>query len=308
MPHHERARVPEDQRVSEARCQSLTVVLDVADVCACQTALTEQGAALERCWAQIPGLLTACLALLPPLSVGRSGALLLECSFVGTLAGLVEALCDGAGPALSAVLGECDARLALAGAPELTQFLSEHAQRAVPFGEPTARDSELAPMRWLQARLDQLRLCFVPLRSDALAWNAEELELRRSAVALQEPERGAPLLHVAWLVEGALPRVRRALRDVELEPAQLGHGARFLLHDERLLFFAYPCELALGWSERASEAALFTLSRIWMNARGFANMAWLRRARRERRLQNYLLDYRVPVGAWFNAGQSLRRA
>ena len=290
--------------MSTAPRQSLTVVVGVADAERCATELELRRDALQAGWARMPGLHSACLALLPPSTLpATDAALLFECSFDGPFAELKDALFAYVGEALNAVLSHCDGYPVTASAPAFAEYLGARARRSAALresDEPVA--IEVSMWRRVQRAFDSLR------PRSPVASHEAELEPRRGAVGLQEAVPGVPLLHVARLIEGARARhlLTNALRDVELEPARFDHGARFLVHGERLLFLAYPNQNAPRWSERLSQAALATLSLIYRNARGFSGSPLSRRARRERRLQQFLLDGRVPVAAWFNARAPLR--
>jgi hypothetical protein len=285
--------------------QSLTLVLEVSDLSACLAELVSQRASLERGWAALPGLQSACLAALPG-AAGASAALLLEFSFEGDLAAFTTTLFANVGAELNALLRHCEGRRSLSSARELTTFFGAEARRADPLGE--ARQAPpLSLRRWLFALCDRVRLLASTGSQGVAPMSAGELEERRSAVGLQEWYSGVPLLHSSWLLPepSARDRVKRALRDLERSAAPRG---RFLLVGQRLLFLAYPGENPLLYSERLSHAACFDLARVWGNTAGFPALALLRRARRERRLQDYLLDYRVPVAAWFKARASSARA
>jgi hypothetical protein len=43
------------------------------------------------------------------------------------------------------------------------------------------------------------------------------------------------------------------------------------------------------------------LTRIWASVPDLLSRPWLRRKRRARQLQRFLLDGRTPIAAWFNA-------
>ena len=285
--------------------QSLTLVLGVLDECACRAELDQRHASWERAFAASPGLHTACVAVLPS-SAGAMTALLLEFSFEGELSAFAATLFALAGDELNALLVHCEGRRSLASARDLTAFLRSEARRSVALGEPR-RDARLGPRSWLWAVRDAVRSLAWSRRQSAPPISADELEAQRSAVGLQEWQSGVPLLHASLLLPepAARDRVKRALRDVEWASAPPG---RFLLVGQRLLFLAYPAERALLYSERASQAACLALARVWANTCGFPALPWLGRARRERRLQDYLLDYRVPVAAWFNGAASSARA
>jgi hypothetical protein len=257
----------------------------------------------------LENLATACLALLPPQSPGdeQGCALLFECGFEGPFSDFASALFARAGEDLSAVLRHCEGYSRAANAREFSQYLSQRAVRASTLAEPRGSAGiEFWPR--LRAVFAPLRLLFLR-RGTGAALSAEQLEERRGAVGMQEPRRGVPLLHLAWLSArpNALTRTKRALRAVAGEPAPVQDCARFLVHHGRLLFLAYPQQSAALWSERMSHVACFKLARIWANTRGFPALPLLRRARRERRLQEFLLDNRLPVAVWFNAASALPR-
>jgi hypothetical protein len=142
-----------------------------------------------------------------------------------------------------------------------------------------------------------------PTKRAEVVVDASELEGRRRAVGMQDWQPGTPLLHVARLPgePRARARLRRALRAMTLEPTPLERAARFMTHEQRLLFLAYPAQNAQLWSERVSLAALRPLTRVWADVPELAINPWLRRKRRARRLQRFLLDGRTPVAIWFNA-------
>ena len=276
------------------------LVLGVSDAAACQAELQQQRDPLERGFRASLGLQTACLALLPARG-GAPGALLFECTFAGELVALASTLFTHLGAALNSLFLQCAGAPAPSSAHELAAFLRSEARRACSLGEE-GHAAPLIPRGWPSALFDAIRLVGLGASAE-LPLTAAELEAQRSAVGLQEWQLGVPLLHAAWLSPepSARAHLKRALRSTEHAVAP---RARFLLVGQRLLFLAYPSERALLWSERASHAACFTLARIWANTRGFPGLGRLRRARRERRVQDYLLDYRVPVAVWFNAAAS----
>jgi len=287
--------------------QSLTLVVPLTDAEACRAALRARAARLEQGWAKLPDLHTACLALVP--SESSDGAshegLLLECCFDGSLSDFAAVLFQSVGDELSGVLGHCEGYPVAADTRTFTAYLSERARRAVAFrSAPDPAPAERGWLRRLRAVLDLARLaCAIRSKPHTDARSVDQIEAQRVAVAMQEPEPGVPLLHVARLLPEprARQRLKRALRDVELESACLERGARVLLHGEQLLFLAYPDQSAPRWSERTSELALPTLTRIWANTVGFLQPRCARRALRARQLSRFLLDYRLPVAAWFNA-------
>jgi hypothetical protein len=110
--------------------QSLTVVAPVNDAAACAATLGQARRALEAAFAQVPGLHTACVALLPALPGATESALLFECMFEGGMLTLVEALVQLAGPELCAVLAHSAGFPEAAQARAVAQFLSGRACRA----------------------------------------------------------------------------------------------------------------------------------------------------------------------------------
>lgn len=307
MLDDERARVQEDRHLALSVPNSLTVILPLLDAAGCRAELERRRAALELGWAKVPGLLSACLAVLPAASGPETArpALLFECRFEVDFADLMFVCFQGFGHELSAVLGYCadypkpvDARL-------FADYLSQRARRSSAFGAQPLPKGELELGRALWRVLDALAM---PSAAPAVEPNEAELEARRSAVGMQEPIPGVPLVHVAWLVPGSRARVKRALRELERQPALVEHASRFLLDESRLVFVAYPNQHAGRWSERLSQVALAPCARIWRNCRGFVRLWWARRARRARRLEEFVLEGRVPVAAWFNAQTRARRA
>ncbi len=281
--------------------QSMTFVSPVRDAGSCAAALEAQRAALEVGLARVPGLLGACLALLPA-SPTQAAGVLFECSFVGALSDLLFTLHAGLGAELEAVLSECPGFEAGSGEPAFSEYVGARARRSAAFRAADEPALELPWPAW-------------PSVSDALPplggapdapLDEQELEARRSAVGMQEPLLGVPLLHVAWLPAAARARVKRALRGLELERAPLERDARFLLDGERLLFLAYPTDNAQAWSERLSHVALPVFTRVWRHCRGFPRFFGQSRARRRRRLQQFVLERRVPLAVWFNAREPLR--
>ncbi len=276
--------------------QSLTVVFGVTDVAACGAALARHRAALEAAFAQVADLDHASVALLPPLPGAQDGALFLECSFRGLLAVLLGALFALAEPEIGAVFARCADFPDAVNALTFTAYVSARARRA-----SAAPTSNAEAGAWQSVCTVFAARCYWPSRPTLP--DAAELEQRRSAVGMQDWQPGAPLLHVARLPAEARrrARVKRALRALERDAVPLDPSARFLWHGDRLLFFAYPPQIALLWSERVSRAALAPLTRIWSAVPEFQGQPWRRCARRARQLQRFLLDGRVPVGAWFNA-------
>jgi hypothetical protein len=281
--------------------QSLTVIVEISDAASCATTLGQTRRVLEAAFAQLPGLRTACLALLPPLPGASDPALLFECLFDGTLLGLLAALLASAGPELCAVFAHCAGFPEPACARSWCEFLSARACRATPFADADSPSVQLD--LWERARTVVAAHCYWPRKAGEVSVDAADLERRRSAVGLQDWQPGVPLLHVAWLPDDARTRarVRRALRVLELEAAPLEAAARFMLHGQRMLFLAYPAQNAQLWTEHVSRSALGSLTRIWASVPEFRRRPWLRRKRRVRHLQRFLLDGRTPVAAWFNA-------
>ena len=302
----ERTRFSQDRRVPLSERQSLTVILPVRDAEACQRELARRRSALEHGWAAVPGQVSACLAILPA-DYTSEAALLLECSFETEFAEWAHATFAGLGGELSAVFGHCEGYPELADARAFTEYLGSRAQRSFAFASRPAPVAEFELWRSLQRLFDAFS---APRASSPVIANEPALEARHSAVGMQEPVPGVPLLHVAWLRTGARARARlmRALRELHSVPALVEHDARFLLAGQRLVFVAYPSEGAQRWSERLSHVALDACTRIWRNCRGFAELWGARRGRRERRLSEFVLEHRVPVGAWFNARPALRGA
>jgi hypothetical protein len=286
--------------------QSLTVILEVTDATSSATALSQTRRALEAAFAQLPGLDTACLALLPALPGATESALLFECSFEGTLLEMSEALLGSAGPEWCRLFAHC------AGFPEpvdaraLCEFLSARACRGVAWADSESPHVQLD--LWERVRMVVAARCHWPTKAAEISIDASDLERRRGAVGMQDWQPGAPLLHVARLPDDARTRasLRRALRALELEQALFERAARFMLHGQRLLFLAYPAQNAQLWTEQVSRRALGSLTRIWASVPELRGRPWLRRKRRVRRLQRFLLDGRAPVAAWFNAHARLR--
>jgi hypothetical protein len=128
----ERAGVSEAQRMTREPRQSLTVILEISDATSCATTLGQTRRAFEAAFAQLPGLHTACLALLPPLPGASDSALLFECLFDGALLALLGALLDSAGPELCTLFAHCADFPELVSARILCRFLSARACRATP--------------------------------------------------------------------------------------------------------------------------------------------------------------------------------
>ncbi|MEO8901978.1 MAG: hypothetical protein ABI488_08930 [Polyangiaceae bacterium] len=286
-----------------AQRQSLTVAVGVADYAACSAALTQGRSALEAAFTQVGGVEHACLALLAASRRATDSALFFECSFNGSLAALLTALFALAEPELVAVFGHCAEFPKAPSAPVFTEYVSARARRASAPDASVFSDGD-AMTSWRKWYTTLVARCY--WRPSPTELDPAELELRRSAVGMQDWEPGAPLLHVAHVPVRSRSRVKRALRALEQDSAGLDPEVRFLWHGDRLLFFAFPSQIALIWSERVSRVALAPLTRIWSAVPAFRGRPWLRRARRSRELQRFLLDGRAPVGAWFNAtvGQS----
>ena len=299
----ERPRFSQDRRGPLSARQSLTAILPLCDGDEpCRVELERQRPALERGWAEIPGLVSACLAILPA-ELGTGPALLLECSFEAEFAAFARTCFALLGQELSAVFGHCVGYPEAADARAFAEYLGSRAQRSFAFAALVS-SSEFELGRALRRLRDALSR---PRARSPVALDPRALEARRSAVGMQEPVPGVPLLHVTWLRPGARGRLMRALRDLPFVPAPVVHDARFLVDGARLVFVAYPSENAQRWSERLSRVALSACARIWGNCREFSGLRGARRARRERRLSQFVLEHRVPVGAWFNARASLRR-
>ncbi|MEP7050119.1 MAG: hypothetical protein ABJB12_07190 [Pseudomonadota bacterium] len=275
-------------------CQSLTVVVAVDDGPACRAALAKHRAALEAAFAEATGVQSACLALLPRPFAVQVDSLFIECSFRGSLSVVLGAAFALAESEFRAVFGCCAQFPPFCGPAGFAAYLSARAKRAR--ASPEAGRDHWST--WRRARNALLARCHWP--SFGAAPNAEDLEHRRAAVGMQDWQAGVPLLHVARLPEVALSRVKRALRSLE-QDALLDPHARFLLHGNCLLFFAYPPQIAWLWAERVSAATLAPLTRVWAAVPGFGVRPWVRRARRARDLHRFLLDGRAPVDAWFNA-------
>jgi hypothetical protein len=286
--------------------QSLTVIAPVSAAAACAAALGQARRPLEAAFAELPGLHTACLALLPALPGVNESALLFECRFEGSLPDMVLALLGLAGPEFCGIFAHCTGFPEAAEARAISAFLSAQACRAAAFA-----DSESPPLRvdfWERARTVLAARLRWPTKARVVVVDASDLERRRSAVGMQDWQPGVPLLHVARLPDDARSRahVRRALRAIEQEPAPLERAARFMLHGQRLLFLAYPAQNAQLWSEQVSLSALDSLTQVWADVPELGVNPWLPRKRRARRLQRFLLDGRAPVAAWFNAHARLR--
>ena len=281
--------------------QSLTVVVEVVDPTSCANALSQSRRALEAAFAQLPGLHTACLALLPPLPGASESALLFECMFDGPLLSLTEALLSSADPELRQIFAQCADFPEPASARAWCEILSARACRATACADADSPRAELDLLE--RARTIVAARCYWPTAVSRVAVDAVELERRRSAVGMQDWQPGVPLLHVARLPDDtrSRARVRRALRALELERAPLERAARFMIHGQRLLFLAYPAENAQLWTEQVSRKALASLTRIWANVPDLHSRPWLRRRRRVRQLQRFLLDGRAPIATWFNA-------
>jgi hypothetical protein len=209
------------------------------------------------------------------------------------------------GQELSAVLSQCAEYPEPADAQRFARYLGARGRRSAAFGLGSALPGELELRPILWRLLDALH----PARPAAIpALSQEELEARRLAVGMQEPTPGVPLVHVAWLAPGSRPRLKRALRELGREPRAIEYDARFVLDGARLVFVAYPNQNAPVWTERLSQVALSECARVWRNCRGFRGGFGLSRARRARRLQEFVLQHRIPVAAWFNARVPLRGA
>jgi hypothetical protein len=281
--------------------QSLTVIVEISDSTSCGTALGQTRRTLEAAFAQLPRLHTACLALLPPLPGMSDSALLFECQFDGQLLSLSEALLGSAGPELRQIFAHCVDFPEPASARAWCEFLSARACRATVCADADSPRAELDLRE--RVRIVVAARCYWPTAVNKVAVDTAELERRRGAVGMQDWQPGVPLLHVARLQDDARARarVRHALRALELEMAPLERAARFMIHGQRLLFLAYPEQNAQLWTEQVSRSALASLTRIWASVPELHGRPWLRRKRRARQLQRFLLDGRTPVAAWFNA-------
>ena len=286
--------------------QSLTVIVEVSDAASCAAALGQARRALEAAFTQLPGLHTACVALLPALPGAGESALLVECMFEGSMLTLVLALLGLAGPELCSVLAHSADFPEPASARAVCRFLSARACRAA-----ACADSESPPVPagfWERARAVIAARRYWPTRAALVSVDAGGLERRRGAVGMQDWQPGVPLLHVALLSHDtrSRARLRSALRALELVQTPLERAARFMIHGQRLLFLAYPAQPAQLWSEQATRTALRPLTRIWANSAELRISPWAPRKRRARHLQRFLLDGRAPVAVWFNAHARLR--
>ncbi|MEO6601652.1 MAG: hypothetical protein ABIQ16_17380 [Polyangiaceae bacterium] len=279
---------------------SLTVILPVLDADACRVELERQRPALEHGWAKVPGLSSACLALLPAAAGPERAvpALFLECSFETEFADLMFVWFMACGDELSAVLSHCAEYPESADARRFAEYLGSRARRSSTLGSRSALNGEFALGRTGWRVLDAVSLRGAA--PDALP-SEDEREARRLGVGMQEPIPGVPLVHVAWLAPGRRPQLLRALRELEHQPSAVEYDPRFLLDGRRLVFVAYPNEGAARWSERLSQVALAACTRVWRNCRGFSGGFGVQRARRARRVQEFVLEHRIPVAAWFNA-------
>jgi hypothetical protein len=281
--------------------QSLTVIVDVGDAEACAATLGQSRLALEAAFAQLPGVHTACLALLPALPGAPESVLLFECSFEGAMLTLIEALLRLAGSEFCRIFGHSAGFPETAETRAVSEFLSARACRAT-----ACADSESPPVSvdfWQRARAFVAARRYWPTKAARITPDASELERRRGAVGMQDWQPGVPLLHVARLPDDtrSRARVRRALRALELAQPPLERAARFMIHGQRLLFLAYPAQQAQLWSERASLTALSSLTRVWADSPELGGSPWSPHKRRARHLERFLLDGRVPVAAWFNS-------
>ena len=293
--------------MSDAPRQSLTLIVTVTDSDRCAHELERLSVKLAAGWARVPGVRTACLALLPALPRAPC-ALLFESSFVGDLAHLASDLGRELGPELSAIFQHCEGYSATAESSELAAFLRARARRATPVFEQRseARDPQpyRAAFRFATYGLSAAELVWPERAPVSPAIDPRTLDQRLAAVGFQESEPGVPLIHVAELLPGARARERlkRALRAIEAEAGTGEPFARFLLDRERLVFLAYPRERAARFAERLSQRAGPLLGRIWAQTRGLPYTGLLlRRALRRRRIERFLLGERVPVAVWFNA-------
>lgn len=287
-----------------ARLQSLVLLLTVRDAEACQRELDRQRFALQAGWNEMLAVHTACVALLPADDAASpEAALLMECSFQGSLAEFAHALFPVMGLPLDALFAHTSAP-PLTDADAFYRFLSANARRTAAFSSRPR-----APRPW--RAVDSLRrLAAARSLARGSGLSPAALESRRAAVGMQERAPGVPFVHVSLLAPkpAARPRLWRALRELEFGSVHPELWVRFLIEGERLVCLAYPVEVAPLWSERISTEALLELSAIFANTRGFVGSTSMRRSRRARRLEEFLLDYRVPAGAWFSARAQLRNA
>lgn len=282
--------------MSPAAVRSLVVILEVPDEAACAVEIARQRAALEAGWATLPSLRSACLAVLPATAREAAG-LLFACEFEGELRALADGLEERAGPPLSTLFALCTpSPRAGTGSDALYRLLSAHATRAVraPSEPPATLDLGLAWLGRARARL-ALSLRAPTPRGEALD------EARRSAVAMQQMLPGVPLLHSTHVASpAAARRVRRVLRDWERTSASLPGEPRCWAQGERVLLLAQPREVAPLWAERVARRALGALSALWLETREFSD-APAARGPRGRYVWRFLLDQRLPIGAWYDA-------
>jgi hypothetical protein len=290
----------------DAPLQFLTLLAAVTDPLSCERELERRARDLAAGWSRVPGIRTACLALLPAVRHAPC-ALLFESTFTGDLSDFASTLWRELGPELSAIFQHCEGYPARAEAPELATFLRARARRATPLFARSPGDGDMHPYRVARRCAAQLsfaaELVWAGRASASPPLDQRALEQRWAAVGFQESEPGVPLVHVAEILPraGARRRLTRALRAIE--GAVDAPGARFLHDRERLVFLAYPRERAARFSERLSQVADRLLGRIWAQTRGFPHVGPLvRRALRRRRIERFMLAERVPVAVWFNAG------
>jgi hypothetical protein len=294
--------------MSDAARQFLTLLVTVTDPLSCERELERRKAELRAGWSRVPGMRTACLALLPAMGHAPC-ALLLESSYVGDLSGFASNSWRIMGAELSAIFQHCEGYSSRAGPAELASFLRARARRATPLSGGRPGDSDVHPYRVAWRRVAQIfsaaELVWARQASPSPALDQPALERRSAAVGFQESEPGVPLLHVAEIspCASARRRLTRALRAIDGRNVIDEAGARFLRDRERLVFLAYPTERAARFSERMSQEAGPLLGRIWAQTCGFPYVGPLvRRALRRRRIERFLLAERVPVAVWFNAG------
>lgn len=275
--------------------QSLIVLLPLMDAEQCTALLAQQRAALEAGWLELPRLRSACFAVVPA-SRREPASLLFECTFTGELSALASALSARLGAQLEPLFAQCEGGRRVASASALYELLGRNARRAARAGQvrPSASEALASAWRRLRARLT------LSVRAPRAEPRAADYEQRRSAACLQQGAPGVPLLHLSHVLPEAQRRAKRGLRDLELGHVGVQGAARFWLSGDRLLLLAYPDEPAPVWAERTSRSALAALSALWLDTREFA-AAPARSEPRARYLWRFLLDERVPVGAWFKA-------
>ena len=282
--------------MSAAPFRSLIVTLEVGDEAACAGELARQRAVLEAGWAALPALHAACLALLPA-TARRPAGLLFACEFEGELRALSDNLGERIGEPLRALFEHCSP-VPSEGSDALYRLLSARAMRAV--------RAPHAPLGWLErsfAALGRARARLaLSLRAPRRPRPASD-DARRSAVGMQQMARGVPLLHLSHLGEidaAAARRVKRVLRDLERAGPTLPGAPRCWADGERVLLLAQPSEVAPLWAERVAQRALGALTALWLDTREFSD-APAARGPRGRYVWRFLLDQRLPIGAWYHA-------